>query len=391
MMMTRVVATAVLLMALPASAGRVLMGKAAAGARAANSGAAAGISVPLVLLLLAIYIWVVHRKTLQECWESCRGVFDDNATTISQLLASVDLEKFETAVLNELRVTKGEAFTLEDFATLTYEQLERLGFEGRDLLRFEKIALPIRRAAEEAAEEGEEEGIADPVTMEQRGVAQVPGEGEEGTFTVTVPPGSMPGTMISVVVPAGMPGAGQTVPFMVPPGVQAGQAIAVPLPTSQQSVAPNRPPAPPVVAPPPVQQDRMIREAEINIEVGGGAIRSWLDKHKLGHIEAKLREFGVSELSDLYDLEESDLNSAGLKRNDKNKLSKALKDEKKAAAGVPDLKSWLDEHKLGHIEAKLREYGVSELSDLEDLDESDLNSAGLKKGDKNKLTKALEK
>ena len=120
-------------------------------------------------------------------------------------------------------------------------------------------------------------------------------------------------------------------------------------------------------------------------------LKSWLDEHKLGHIEAKLREYGVSELSDLYDLEESDLNSAGLKRNDKNKLSKALNDEKKAAAGVPNLKSWLDEHKLGHIEAKLREYGVSELSDVEDLDESDLNSAGLTKLDKNKLTKALEK
>ena len=98
-----------------------------------------------------------------------------------------------------------------------------------------------------------------------------------------------------------------------------------------------------------------------------------------------------SRLLDAGRLDESDLDSAGLTKLDKRKLSKVLNDEKKAVAGVPDLKSWLDEHKLGHIEAKLREYGVSELSDLEDLDESDLNSAGLKKGDKNKLTKALEK
>jgi len=62
-----------------------------------------------------------------------------------------------------------------------------------------------------------------------------------------------------------------------------------------------------------------------------------------------------------------------------------------ATPTIPDLKSWLDEHKLGHIEAKLREYGVSAVSDLKDLDESDLDSAGVKKGDKKKLTKALQK
>jgi len=62
-----------------------------------------------------------------------------------------------------------------------------------------------------------------------------------------------------------------------------------------------------------------------------------------------------------------------------------------ATPTLPDLKSWLDEHKLGHLEAKLREYGVSAVSDLNDLDESDLDSAGVKKGDKKKLTKALQK
>ena len=153
-------------------------------------------------------------------------------------------------------------------------------------------------------------------------------------------------------------------------------SVAVEMPT----VAATRPSS---------DREDQIKETERKIKVGG--IQSWLDEHKLGHLEAKLREYGVTELSDLYDLDESDLDSAGLTKLDKRKLSKVLNDEKKAVAGVPDLKSWLDEHKLGHIEAKLREYGVSAVSDLNDLDESDLDSAGIKKVDKKKLTKALEK
>ena len=43
------------------------------------------------------------------------------------------------------------------------------------------------------------------------------------------------------------------------------------------------------------------------------------------------------------------------------------------------------------LQAVRNEYGVSAVSDLNDLDESDLDSAGIKKLDKKKLTKALEK
>ena len=43
------------------------------------------------------------------------------------------------------------------------------------------------------------------------------------------------------------------------------------------------------------------------------------------------------------------------------------------------------------LQAVRNEYGVSAVSDLNDLDESDFDSAGIKKLDKKKLTKALEK
>ena len=64
--------------------------------------------------------------------ESTRGY-------LSEFLAEAKLEEFETAVLGELRATKGEEFTLADFVLLTADQLQRLGFKGLDLRRFETM------------------------------------------------------------------------------------------------------------------------------------------------------------------------------------------------------------------------------------------------------------
>ncbi|XRA96477.1 papilin [Pycnococcus provasolii] len=55
-----------------------------------------------------------------------------------------------------------------------------------------------------------------------------------------------------------------------------------------------------------------------------------------------------------------------------------------------DLKTWLAEHSLGQFEDKLREYGAVDVSDLRDLDDSELNSIGFKRLDKKRLKTALE-
>lgn len=54
-----------------------------------------------------------------------------------------------------------------------------------------------------------------------------------------------------------------------------------------------------------------------------------------------------------------------------------------------NLSSWLTKNWLDSFETKLREYGVSEVSDLKDLDESELEELGFKKLHKKRLAIAL--
>ena len=163
-------------------------------------------------------------------------------------------------------------------------------------------------------------------TMEQRGVAQVPG----GTFNVTVPPGAVPGMPLSVEVPNGLPGAGQHVEVMVPPGVQAGQMIAVPLPNNTQLQPPQVEPqsreeaAPPALGSSGIDLRLDTPQACPDASGAGGDLKSWLDKHSLGRIEDQLRALGAAAVDDLSELNASDLDDMDLKPIEKKRLLRAL-------------------------------------------------------------------
>ena len=154
---------------------------------------------------------------------------------------------------------------------------------------------------------------------------------------MTLPPGAMPGTQMSVAVPEGLPSAGQPVQFVVPPGVQAGAVIAVPLPSNNSSNAglkldeislKHTPPPLHVSVEPQPQAPHSTKEVIQPPGKGGGHgddLKSWLDEHSLGRIEQKLREYGAETASDLKDLDEDDINSLGLKPVEKKKLLRVLK------------------------------------------------------------------
>ena len=152
--------------------------------------------------------------------------------------------------------------------------------------------------------------------------------GGDATFNVTVPPGAMPGTTMSVLVPAGMPFSGEPVQFMVPPGAVAGQTIAVPLPNTQlQPPQVEPPPAPKLeqqAAPPPPPKPEVATSQPRDTDLPSDDLKSWLDKHSLGRIEDQLRAIGATAVDDLSELDASDLDDMDLKPLEKKRLLRAL-------------------------------------------------------------------